>query len=179
MQLLGSPLLHAQHVAINNNVLHDVLGTLSAGVEVPFSSKMSLEVYGSIRPWKRKELQVNKHWLLQAQYRFWPCQVMNGFFYGPYIHGGEYNIGGKNLLTSMLRLPKQYRYEGWLIGGGMGVGYEYALTKHLNLGAEIGVGYTYLKYKQYNCEVCGTLKKDTQKHFVGISRLSLSLIYVF
>ena len=180
IQLLGSPLLHAQHVAINNNVLFDVVGALSAGVEVPFSSKISLEVYGSIRPWKRREQRVGKHWLMQAQYRLWPCQVMNGFFYGPYIHAGEFNIGGKDLLARMLlKQPKQYRYEGWLIGAGMGVGYEYALAKHLNLGVEVGVGYTYIKYKQFNCEVCGAPKDDSRKHYVGLSRLALSLIYVF
>jgi len=169
----------AQHIAINNNVLMDAAGALSAGIEIPFSKKTSFEVYGSIRPWKRQERYVHKHWLLQAQYRLWPCQVMNGFFYGPYVHFGEFNLGNHELFFGLLNGLKPNRYEGWLVGGGMGVGYEYALAKHWNIGAEVGVGYTYINYTKYDCEVCGRMLADKKYHYFGISRLALSLIYVF
>jgi len=170
---------YAQHIAVSNNLLFDVAGALSAGVEVPLSNMTSVEAYGSIRPWKRSDESVHKHWLVQAQYRIWPCQVMNGFFFGPYAHFGEYNLGNQTVLFGLLKGLKPYRYEGWLAGAGIGIGYEYALAKHWNIGAEIGAGYTYIKYKKYNCEVCGTQKDDDVYHYVGISRLGLSLIYVF
>ena len=170
---------YAQHIAVSNNLLFDVAGAISAGVEIPLSNMTSVEAYGSIRPWKRGDESVHKHWLVQAQYRIWPCQVMNGFFFGPYVHFGEYNFGNKELPFGLLKGLKPYRYEGWLAGGGIGAGYEYALAKHWNVGAEVGVGYTYIKYKKYNCEVCGTQKDDDVYHYVGISRLGLSLIYVF
>lgn len=169
----------AQHIAINNNLLFDVAGSLSAGVEIPLSKTNSLEMYGSIRPWKRGDQQVHKHWLMQAQYRIWTCQQMNGFFFGPYVHAGEFNLGNTSLPFGLLKGLKSSRYEGWLAGGGIGVGYEYALAKHINVGAEVGVGYTYIKYKKYNCEVCGSLKNDDVYHYVGVSRLGLSIIYVF
>ena len=136
---LGCHFSYAQNIAINNNVLLDVIGSLSAGVEMPCTGKTSLEVYGSIRPWKRGERSVHKHWLTQAQYRIWPCQVMNGFFFGPYVHAGEFNIGNQNFPFGLLKGLKPHRYEGWLAGGGIGAGYEYALAKHWNLGAEAGV----------------------------------------
>lgn len=170
---------YAQHIAVSNNLLFDVAGALSAGVEVPLSNSTSVEAYGSIRPWKRSDDNVHKHWLVQAQYRIWPCQVMNGFFFGPYAHFGEYNLGNQTVLFGLLKGLKPYRYEGWLAGAGIGIGYEYALAKHWNIGAEIGAGYTYIKYKKYNCEVCGIQKDDDVYHYVGISRLGLSLIYVF
>ena len=56
----------AQHIGINNNLLFDLSGSLSAGVEVPISKSMSIEAYGSIRPWKRAERSVHKHWLVQT-----------------------------------------------------------------------------------------------------------------
>ena len=177
--LTGSTVTYAQRMAVNNNALFDLTGALSAGVEVPLSKKQSFEVYGSLRPWKRGQNSVHKHWLVQAQYRLWPCQVMNGFFFGPYAHVGEFNLGNKNLCLGLLKGLKPYRYEGTLAGVGLGAGYEYVLTRHLNLGAEIGVGYTYIKYKKYDCEVCGSLKKDDKYNYVGISRAALSLIYVF
>jgi hypothetical protein len=170
---------YAQHIAVSNNLLFDVAGAFSAGVEIPLSSMTSIEAYGSIRPWKRQDDNVHKHWLVQAQYRIWPCQVMNGFFFGPYAHFGEYNLGNQTVLFGLLEGLKPNRYEGWLAGAGIGIGYEYALAKHWNVGAEIGAGYTFIKYKKYNCEICGTEKDDDVYHYLGISRLGLSLIYVF
>jgi len=170
---------YSQHLAINNNLLFDVAGAFSAGVEIPLTKKSSFEAYGSLRPWKRDDQSVHKHWIVQAQYRLWPCQVMNGFFYGPYIHAGEFNIGNKSFAFGLLNGLKPYRYEGWLAGIGIGGGYEYPLAKHWNIGAEFGVGYTYINYKKFNCEVCGSLKDDDVYHYVGLSRLGLSLIYVF
>lgn len=170
---------YGQRLAISNNLLFDAAGALSAGVELPLSKKTSFETYGSLRPWKRGEQKVHKHWSVQAQYRIWPCQVMNGFFFGPYVHTAEFNIGNKDLCFGLLNGLKPNRYEGWLVGGGIGAGYEYALAKHWNIGAELGLGYTYIDSKKYDCEVCGTLKDDEVYHYVGISRLGLSLIYVF
>lgn len=177
--IIGGISARAQHIAINNNLLFDVMGTFSAGVEIPTGKSTSLELYGSIRPWKRGEESVHKHWTVQGQYRIWPCQVMNGMFFGPYVHGGQFNIGNETLPFGLLKGLGEHRYEGWLIGGGIGIGYEYALAKHWNLGAEIGAGYTFIDYKKYDCEVCGAMNEDKQYHYVGISRIGLSIIYVF
>jgi len=177
--LLDNTPLAAQHIAISNNVVFDAAGTLSAGIEVPFSKKTSLEVYGSIRPWKRRSDSVNKHWLVQAQFRYWPCQVMNGFFFGPYVHGGEFNLGNQSLVFGLLSGLKPNRYEGWLMGVGIGGGYEFALAKHWNIGTEVGVGYTYIDYRKYNCEVCGVKQGEGVYHYFGLSRLGVSIIYVF
>ena len=107
----GSLSVRAQHIAINNNLLFDVAGALSAGVEIPVQKSSTLEVYGSIRPWKRGEDRVHKHWTVQAQYRLWPCQVMNGFFWGPYVHGGQFNFGNEELFFGLLKGLKPNRYE--------------------------------------------------------------------
>ena len=176
---LGNTSSYAQRLAINNNLLFDAAGTLSAGIEVPFSKMSSFEVYGSIRPWKRGERHVHKSWAVQGQYRIWPCQVMNGFFFGPYAHFAEFNLGNQDLCFGLLDGLKPFRYEGWLVGGGMGAGYEFALAKHWNIGVEAGIGYTYINYKKYDCEVCGVLRDDDDYHYVGLSRLGLSLIYLF
>lgn len=177
--LIGSLSAHAQRVAVSNNVLFDLDGTLSAGVELPLSGMSSMEAYGSIRPWKRGDESVHKHWLAEAQYRIWPCQVMNGLFFGPYLLGGEFNVGNHDFPLGLLKGLQSHRYEGWLIGGGIGAGYEYALARHWNIGAELGVGYTYIDHKKYNCEVCGSLKDEDAYHYVGFSKLALSLIYIF
>ena len=175
----GNLTTRAQHIAISNNLLFDLAGTLSAGVEIPTFKNNTLEVYGILRPGKRGEEEVHKHWTVQTQYRIWPCQVMNGFFWGPYVHGGQFNLGNKDLVFGLLKGLKPNRYEGWFVGGGIGVGYEYALARHWNVGAEIGAGYTYINYKKYACEICGAQKDDGTYNYIGISKLGLSIIYVF
>ena len=176
---IGSPSMYAQHVAISNNAIFDAAGLLSAGIEVPISKKTSLEVYGGIRPWKRNERSVHKSWVIQSQYRIWPCQMMNGFFWGPYAHLAAFNLGNQDLFFGIRIGKKDFRYEGWLVGAGMGVGYEYILAKHWSLSAEIGVGYTYIDRKAYYCEVCGGMRGEEAYHYFGPSKLGLSLIYVF
>jgi hypothetical protein len=176
---IGSLTSHAQRIAINNNLLFDAMGSLSAGVEVPLSKQFSVEAYGSIRPWKRGDISVHKHWSVQSQFRVWPCQVMNGFFFGPYAHYAQFNFGNRDLFFGLLKGLEPNRYEGWLVGGGIGGGYEYPLSRHWSVGAEIGIGYTYIKAKKYDCEVCGKQKDFDRYDYVGISRLGLSVIYVF
>ena len=171
--------IQAQHIALNNNLLFDAAGALSAGVEISLTPSASLEAYGSIRPWKRSEESVHKHWLVQAQYRVWPCQVMNGWFFGPYVHAGEFNLGNHDLCLGLLNGLKPDRYEGWLAGAGIGAGYEYALAKHWNIGAEIGLGYTYIDYGRYECQRCGVEKENDVFHYVGPSRLGVSISYVW
>ena len=177
--IIGNLTTYAQHIAINNNLFFDVAGMLSAGIEIPCSKKTSIEVYGGIRPWKRKEQSVHKNWLIQTQYRIWPCQLMNGFFWGPYVHAGQYNIGNHDLIFGIHPGQKSFRYEGWLAGCGLGIGHEYALAKHWNIGAEVGVGYTYIDYKKYNCTICSNMKDKGGYNYIGVSKLALSLIYVF
>ena len=179
MLVTGAISVRAQHFAISNNALFDAMGAISAGVEIPTSRASSWELYGSLRPWKRGNISVHKHWLAQAQYRIWPCQVMNGLFYGPYAHFAEFNYGNQDVIFNLLKGLGKNQYEGWLVGGGIGAGYEYALAKHWNIGAEIGVGYTYINYKKSECDRCGIYKGRDDYHYVGISKLGLSIIYVF
>lgn len=179
MLMTTGPAATAQRVAVSNSLVFDVAGALSAGIEVPLSRATSIEAYGSLRPWKRGTQSVHKHWTVQAQLRFWPCQLMNGWYWGPYVHGGEFNVGNSNLFFGLLKTLEDYRYEGWLAGGGVGIGYEYALARHWNLGAEIGVGYTYIRYRKADCEVCAPRGDQESYHHFGPNRLGLSIIYVF
>ena len=171
---------YAQHIAVSNNLLFDLAGAFSAGVEIPLSNRTSVEAYGSIRPWKRSDDNVHKHWLVQAQYRIWPCQVMNGFFFGPYAHFGEYNLGNQTVLFGLLNGLKPYRYEGWLAGAGIGIGYEYALAKHWNMEFEIGAGAIYSISDSFECDVCNRPKDTGVKHLrPAITKAALSIVYVF
>lgn len=169
----------AQDVAIHNNLYTDVMGDLSLGVELATKPRTTIEVYGSIRPWNGSASSVHKHWLVQGQYRFWTCQKYNGIYWGPFAHFGEYNISDTTLPLGFLKGLKDSRYEGWLAGTGIGGGYEYAISKHWNIGGEIGLGYTFIKYKKFDCGECGSLTDKGNYHYFGLSKLGVNIIYLF
>lgn len=169
----------AQSIAIHNNIVYDMAKSLSLGTEISLKPRTTLELYGSVRPWKETSSEINKHWLVQAQYRFYTCQKYNGFYWGPYIHGGEYNMENPDLPFGLLKGIGGARYEGWLVGGGLGIGYEFALAKHFNIGIEAGGGYTYLDFDKYNCGTCGFKTDEGSYNYWGVSKLGLNLIYLF
>ena len=94
--LLGGALsVSAQKTAVKSNLLSAANGALNAGVEYAFGPKSTFDLSGSIRPWKRTEGYVNKYWLIQPEYRYWTCQKFNGSFWGAYLNGAQFNVGGK------------------------------------------------------------------------------------
>ena len=96
--LLGGALsVSAQKMAVKSNLLSAANGALNAGVEYAFGSKSTFDLSGSIRPWKRTEGYVNKYWLIQPEYRYWTCQKFNGSFWGAYLNGAQFNVGGKKM----------------------------------------------------------------------------------
>lgn len=75
---------------------------------------------------------------------------------------------------------KKYRYEGWLAGGGISAGYHWMLDNHWNIETSLGVGYDFIRYKQYNCvKECAGLRDKGDYHYIGPSKASISLVYLF
>lgn len=171
--------MHAQQVGVKNNVLWDAFGSLSLGAEVAVKPRATVELYGGFRPWKRTATSTHKSWALQGQYRFWTCQKFNGFFWGPYVQAGEYNISNARMPFNLFKGLRTSRYEGWLLGAGLGCGYDFALAKHWNAGADIGFGYTYLNYKKFDCGTCGNLREKSTYNYWGPSKASITVTYLF
>lgn len=86
---------------------------------------------------------------------------------------------GKNCLSVYSPVEK-YRYEGWLAGGGISAGYHWMLDNHWNIETSLGVGYDFIRYKQYNCvKKCAGLRDKGDYHYIGPSKASISLVYLF
>ena len=173
--LLGSALsVSAQKTAVKSNLLSAANGALNAGVEYAFGPKSTFDLSGSIRPWKRTEGYVNKYWLIQPEYRYWTCQKFNGSFWGSYLNGAQFNVGGKKMPFGLFPWLKEHRYAGWLAGGGISYGYHIMLNRHWNIEVSVGVGYEYIDYKKYKCpDVCAELLEKGHYHYFGPSRACL------
>ena len=177
--LCGGINVNAQRIAIHNNLLFDLAGDLSLGVEFALKPRTTVEVYGIIRPWKESASSVNKHWAVQIQYRLWTCQKFNGFYWGPYLHAGEYNISNANLPFGVFKELKSNRCEGGMIGGGLGGGYQYAVSTHWNVGAELGLGYTFFRSRKFDCGVCSAYHGYDNYNYWLFTKGSVYISYIF
>ncbi|NDV67156.1 DUF3575 domain-containing protein [Bacteroides sp. 224] len=162
------------HFALKSNLLYDATGTINLGFEVKTGRKHTLDVPVNYNPWTFHENRKWKHFLVQPELRYWLCEAFQGHFLGIHGHYGQYNVGnlpfGGNL--------KDSRYEGWLAGGGFSYGYHRMLSNRWSIEATLGLGYAYLSYDKYPCKKCGELLKSDKKHYLGVTKAAVSLIYI-
>lgn len=121
------------------------------------------------------------------EYRWWSCSRFNGHFFGVHAMGGQLNVSNIDLPlpgaffsgVNLRKIDSGSRYQGWFAGGGLTYGYQYPISNHWNLEAEVGVGYAHLWYDQYPCSECGSKISNGGTNYVGLTKLGLSIMYVF
>ena len=181
----------AQEVALKTNLLYAATTTPNLGIEIGLGKKMTGQVFYGINPWtfngSNDVDRKVKHWLVMPELRWWSCTKMNGWFFGVHAMGGQFNAGnvdlplpgtffkGDNLKT----MVKDTRVEGKYLGGGLTVGYQWILSRHWNLEAELGAGYDHVWYDQYPCSECGTKISKGETNYVGLTKAGLSFLYIF
>lgn len=175
----------AQTFALKTNLLgyataaFNIGPTLNLGGEVAVGKKSTVQLFGSLDPWKSDDAKHLRFWNVMPEYRHWFCQRFNGHFVGIHATGGEYD--SKDIDYPCNILPDQSNcnshYEGWYIGGGLTYGYQWILSRHWNFEASIGVGYMYSRYKEYGR--CDGIQETHHRNYVGPTKAALSLMYVF
>lgn len=178
--LLLSSTLYGQRVAVNMNALPIIDGALNAGVTYALTDRYTLDFSGAVRPWSRTETTVNKYWGIKPELRYWTCQKFNGSFFGVYLLGSQYNIGGKDMAFGCFPDVESYRYEGWSVGAGISYGYQFVLNSHWNIELSLGAGYSYYDFTQYRCPLlCARVLCEDNYHYWGINTGTASLVYLF
>lgn len=184
MLLAVWPAAQAQDVGIKTNLLYDALLTPTLGVEVGLAPKWSMDVSGSLNAWTVDDKRW-RIWMVQPEARYWFCQRFAEHFLALHVHGGQYNWGNLNMpfkfLGSDFRQLKDYRFQGWFVGAGVGYGYSWILDKHWNIEAEIGIGWAYTRFDQYRCTNCGKKlnEKPLDHNYFGPTKAAVNLIYYF
>lgn len=173
--ICGIPLgLSAQKMAVKTNLLYDATSTINIGAEFKVGARKTLELPFNYNPWTFSDQKKFKHLLFQPELRWWLCEPFTGHFWGVHAHGGIFNVGN----VGPLDITKDYRHEGWLVGGGVSYGYSFILGKRWSLEATVGVGYAYIDYERYECEKCGDKLKDGGYHYFGPTKLGLTLVFM-
>ena len=189
--LFSSSFAYAQELAVKTNLAYDAITTPNLGVEVGLSGRSTVNLVYGLNPWtfgsnNHGKRQV-KHWVVQPEYRWWFCTKFNGSFVGVHALGGQLNasnidipvpgffFSGENLQKGV----KDSRYEARYAGVGITYGYQWILNRHWNFEAEIGAGYIHAWYDKYDCDECGRKTGSGDTNYVGITKIGLSLLYIF
>lgn len=191
MLCLGVSCIQAQALAVKTNLLSDMTLTPTIGGEVSLGTRSSLNLVYGINPWTfRSDTHGHrkaKFWVLMPEYRWWSCSVFNGHFFGVHAMGGQFNamnvnlpipgafFGGDNIRSQV----RHSRYQGGYAGLGLTYGYQWILSRHWNLEAEVGLGYNYVWYDKYGCGECEGKVKSGHTNYAGITKLGLSVLYIF
>lgn len=178
-------------LAVKTNLLCDATTTPNIGAELRVGSRSTINLVYGLNPFsyssKTHGERKVKHWVIMPEYRYWLCVPYNGHFIGAHLLGGQMNasnvslpvpggfFGGDNLTKEV----REHRYQGEFAGIGVTYGYQWNLAEHWNLEAEIGAGYGHVWYDKYSCEECEGRIKSGTTNYLGITKLGISLLYIF
>ncbi len=171
--------VRAQEFALKTNLLYWSTTTPNIGAEISVSGYSTIQAFYGINPWKTGSGKSIRHWVVQPEYRYWFCGVFDGWFVGTHAMGGQFNWNKVKLPFGMAPTLRDYRYEGWFVGGGITGGYQWVISKHWNFEASLGIGYDYIKYKKFKCGDCGEKLKSGHTNYVGPTKAALSFLYIF
>ncbi|GAB6119380.1 DUF3575 domain-containing protein [Dysgonomonas termitidis] len=161
---------------LKTNLLYDATGSLNLAGEFRLDRKLTLDLPLTYNPWTFTGGKKLKLLLFQPELRYWTKESFRGFFAGLHIHGALFNTA---------KIIDEYRYQGWLAGAGLSVGYRWNLSRRWALEATLGAGYAYVDYTKYTaggtgpdgCRTCGQKLESGQKHYRGPTRAGLSVSY--
>lgn len=166
-------------LAIKTNLLWDATLTPNLGLEYTVGNKHTVQLSYGFNKWKLGGNKRLQNWIIMPEYRYWMRKAMKGLFFGAHVFGGEYNIGGIKFPFGIWKSEQTHRYDGWLVGAGLTVGYTWRLGGHWHMEAALGLGYAHLDYDKYQCEVCGEKMYHRTREYVGPTKLALSVTYAF
>ncbi|NDV56918.1 DUF3575 domain-containing protein [Bacteroides sp. 519] len=165
---------NSPYFAIKSNLLCNITASFNLESEFRLSQRHTLCLPVTYNPLVFANNTQWKHLFVQPELRHWFYGPFQGHFIGLHGHYGEYNVGNINLFKA----TKEHRYDGYLAGGGISWGYHRILAARWSLEFTVGLGYAYLDYDKYEYPKCGRLVKSSNRHYVGPTKIGLSLVYM-
>jgi len=171
---LSASCAKAQMVAVNTDLVMDLLATPSAGIELVVGerSTLGLDVMGNYHPWKKHMKMI----VVQPEYRY--------YISGRPMHKHFIGIGG--LAASYEVWLKGKVYNGTGLGLGLVFGYVANLGKRFNIDFHAGFGAIGYKHKEYTLGdnydsgylENGELKTNAKGYYLLPTRIGISLTYI-
>lgn len=165
--------VYSQRVTLKSNLLYWATTTPNAGMEFSLGRHFTFDIWGAYNAWKfGSDMKLNLY-LVQPEFRYWPCQRFEGHFIGVHGHYGHFNIGMIPFIPDL----KDKIYRGDLYGAGISYGYHWAIGERWGIEATIGAGYVYMDYDKFKCVDCAELIGSYKRSYFGPTRIGLSFIY--
>lgn len=160
----------ARYHALKTNVAFDAIGVLNLAYEVQLHRKMTLDLPVMWSLWDAQREHALRVIALQPELRWWTgSEVGRGHFLGLHAHAVWFNFKWED---------NRYQDAGRpLLGAGLSYGYKLPLGQHWGAEFNVGVGYANLKYNTYYNIENGALINTRIRHYWGLTRLGLSLVY--
>lgn len=181
----------AAQVAVKTNLLYDATTTPNIALEAGVGKRSTVQLLYALNPWEFHTEghgeKMAKHWVLMPEYRRWLCSRFNGHFLGVHAMAGQINASNVSIPLPGLFLKgdniaggvRHSRYEGAFAGIGLTYGYQWILGRHWNAEASAGMGYAHVWFDRYPCRECGARISTGQTNYLGITKLALSILYIF
>lgn len=164
----------AQMVAVNTDLLMDLLATPSGGVELVVGerSTLGLDVMGNYHPWKKNMKMI----VVQPEYRYYISgRPMHKHFIGIGALAASYDVRIKGKV-----------HNGTGLGIGLVFGYVANLSKRFNIDFHAGFGAIGYKHKEYSMgdnydsdyTADGKLSTNATGYYLLPTRIGVSLTYI-
>lgn len=174
----------AKGQAIKINLPTALVGTPNIGAEFTVSQQFAINADVLWAPYMFKSTEevfrglvgtVELRYYVKPKY-YYTHDLFDGFYVGPYVMYGNFNIGLKNKGED----EDSFRHKGWGVSGGVSLGYKFYLSKRFRLDANLGLGYAHLQYNKYLlggewADYPLTIK-DT-KMWIGPTKFGVHLVY--
>lgn len=160
-----------RYVALKSNIPFQALSMHNLAVEVQVHKQVTVDfpVMWSVSDIEREHAV--RGIAFQPEGRWWLKKAGTGHFFGIHAHAAWFNLKWEDTRYQTDKRP--------LLGAGISYGYKLPLSAHWGAEFNIGAGYANMKYDRfYNVENGAQL--DTRiRHYWGITRVGISLVYRF
>lgn len=160
----------AQFYSASTNLPVLATGSINAELSMTLNRNWSLHLEGSVNPWKIEQFRI-QHLAIRPAIRWWTSESYRGWFMGAHFCGAYAHIG----------IPKwmDKKYEGVTMGGGLDLGYAWAIDTRWNIELGLGAGAYYLDMWSGKCHTCSYRTEELSKWIFIPDKLSLSVVYLF
>lgn len=191
---LAGGILSAQRVALRTNLLALATGNINIEGSVMLSGNVSLHLPLQAKPFAYPlplpvgvlhyaegegssqilrefgTVKRTENFTIQPGLRYWMRGVYNrGVFIGAYAIGSWFKWGED-------KLDPNYK-QGYGLGAGLSIGYNYELSKRWNLEAEVGLGGLWRTYDRVHAQTQSAYQSN-KDIILTMPRLGISLTYL-
>jgi len=174
-------------VALKNNLLYDAAATPNLQLEFRLSERWTLQAGVGFNPFPLNDAVLPKwrHIAVELAPRYWLgsgvdrserwCDVFVRDFLSFNIAYAHYNVaGGMYPVGWLYKDVRQYRMQGDAVMAGVSYGWDWPLSKHVNIELEGGIDGGFTWYDKFTCVHCGKQLAQERKWFV-VPRLGVNI----